>query len=236
MTTPVAPISLSDVNVEIGRSATAYIDMNESPVRALAGRGAPNSQIPLSFCAGQTYTPNISLLTQNYFPGSSAPSPVNANYWRYKICVIYSWTELTNAGWYGTQRITKIGLYVNSVPLISPFPNWTIGLINTTDPVGTDITSGWTTVRNPVSQSFSTGLYIFTLDTPFIWEGGYSYNNLGVGFVWGSTGSLSNSGTVAYNFTGDTRWAGTYTAGTYALTDSAPNTQVGRPLIVFYND
>ena len=236
MTTPVAPISLSDVNVEIGRAATAYVDMNESPVRALAGFAGSGTFIDLGSCGGQTYTPNISLLTQNYFPGSSTPSPVNANYWRYKICIIYSYNELINAGWYGNQRITKIGLYVNTVPLVSPFPNWTIGLTNTYDPVGTDITSGWTTVRNPVSQSFSTGLYVFTLDTPFIWTGGFPYTNLGVGFVWGSTGSISNSGTVAFNNSGSTKWAGTNTAGTYALTDSAPNTQVGRPLIVFYND
>ena len=37
MPLPTGTISLSDVNIELGRAATASINLNESPVRALAG-------------------------------------------------------------------------------------------------------------------------------------------------------------------------------------------------------
>jgi hypothetical protein len=40
MATPTGTISLSDVNIELRRSSTAGIDMNDSQVRALARRGS----------------------------------------------------------------------------------------------------------------------------------------------------------------------------------------------------
>lgn len=55
MTTPTGTISLNDVNVELGKSATANITMNDSNVRVLAGITGTNTQISMNDLRGKTY-------------------------------------------------------------------------------------------------------------------------------------------------------------------------------------
>lgn len=62
-------ISLSQVNTELGRSATATIDMNDSAVRSLFGVGGSGTTISMSDGLGKSsftvgYTTNF---TNNYF-------------------------------------------------------------------------------------------------------------------------------------------------------------------------
>ena len=54
MTTPTGTISLSDVNVELGRSSTASINMNESAVRTLAGVGGSGTIISMNDLRGKS--------------------------------------------------------------------------------------------------------------------------------------------------------------------------------------
>lgn len=65
MTTPTGTISLSDVNVELGRSSTANISMNESAVRTLAGVGGSGTAISMNDLRGKSslsvsYPSNVS--------------------------------------------------------------------------------------------------------------------------------------------------------------------------------
>lgn len=52
MTLPTGTISLDQVNIELGRSATAVINMNEGPVRLLAG--VPSGAISMDNLRGKT--------------------------------------------------------------------------------------------------------------------------------------------------------------------------------------
>lgn len=54
MPTPTGTISLSDVNVELGRSSTANISMNEAAVRTLAGVGGSGTVISMDNLRGKS--------------------------------------------------------------------------------------------------------------------------------------------------------------------------------------
>lgn len=54
MPTPTGTISLSDVNVELGRSSTANISMNEAAVRTLAGVGGSGTIITMDNLRGKS--------------------------------------------------------------------------------------------------------------------------------------------------------------------------------------
>jgi hypothetical protein len=71
MTTPTGTISLSDVNVELGRSSTANISMNEAAVRTLAGVGGSGTVISMDNLRGKSsfsvsYPSNVSSSFSGY--------------------------------------------------------------------------------------------------------------------------------------------------------------------------
>ena len=60
MTTPAGTISLNDVNVELIRSGTATIDMNDSQVRTLAGAGGSGTTIDMDSLRGKSWVITLS--------------------------------------------------------------------------------------------------------------------------------------------------------------------------------
>ena len=89
------PISLSDVNVELGLSATAQISLNDSVVRTLFGIGS--GQIGMSNGFGKA----------NQFAFTISSNQTNANLA----------TLATNAGWNGTTKVVATigsGIYISS--------------------------------------------------------------------------------------------------------------------------
>ena len=71
MPTPTGTISLSDVNVELGRSSTANISMNEAAVRTLAGVGGSGTVISMDNLRGKSsmsvsYPSNVSSSFSGY--------------------------------------------------------------------------------------------------------------------------------------------------------------------------
>jgi hypothetical protein len=78
MTLPASPnsISLGQVNTELGRSATATIDMNDSAVRSLFGRPGSGTQISMSDGRGKSaITISLAGLTSVFgtaYPGNTA--------------------------------------------------------------------------------------------------------------------------------------------------------------------
>lgn len=67
MPTPTGTIALSDVNVELGRSSTASINMNESAVRSLAGVGGSGTIISMDDLRGKS---NLGATLNNYEAGA----------------------------------------------------------------------------------------------------------------------------------------------------------------------
>lgn len=167
-------------------------------------------------------------------PALTDPGPINSYYWRQLYKVIYTAAELNAAGLSGSTQLTGLMLYVISVPSPLP-PTVIIGLTNTVSAVGSDITSGWTTVFNgaypqtPTLNSATNPVYSlrFEFSSTFTWDG---TSNLGIGFADASRGAFTTGGTVATNSDGSARFTRADLAGAYALTDSASSTQSGRAI------
>lgn len=100
MTLPVVPgssLSFSQVNTELGRSATAQISLNESAVRTLAGVGASPATISVSNLSGKS----------NTFSFTIASNQTNANLRSLAVA----------AGWGGTAQVIATinsGVYISS--------------------------------------------------------------------------------------------------------------------------
>ena len=119
MPTPSGQISLSDVNTELGLSATALITMNDAAVRTLAGVGGSGTVITMQDLQGKSNEFNYIISTNQ--------SNLNLA------------TGATAAGWNGTSKLNvtiNSGIYIGSTSTGSPaltvsgsFPN-TVSLIN----------------------------------------------------------------------------------------------------------
>jgi hypothetical protein len=189
----------------------------------------------LGFCAAVAAAPAfIDPLVFNATPALTDPGPINNYYRRYVYKVIFTAAEISAAGWTTSQTIRRISFYVTSQPTNQPYPNYAIGMINTALTVGSDFTTGITTVLNQSSRSFTVNQEnILTLNTAFVWDG---TSNLGVSVAWGQcpTG-FTSSGVVRSNTGGTARYARTDAVGTYLVSNAASTTSSGRPCIRFYN-
>lgn len=178
------------------------------------------------------------LLGYNSDPTTTTPGPVNANYRRHVIKIIYTVAELNAAGISGSTTLRALGFFVTNAPNASyqPYPSYTVGMQNTASAVGSDLTTGWTTVRNAANFNFAVDtaglITVLDFNTNFTWNG---TSNLAIGFAWGMipTG-FTAAGVVRSNTSGSFRYALTDSAGTYVLTDVAGSTQSGRPAITLY--
>lgn len=245
MTTPSGQISLGDVNTELGRSSTfGPVSMDDNYVRNLAGfprYGDDDYLVADSYgmdsLRSKTWQYSAILQTGGYEPvsGTTEATPVNNYYKRYKIVAIYTKAELNAAGWTGARKIGFVGIYVYSIPNNQPFPNYIVGLMNTTATSG-DLTAAYTS-RTAQNESFAvsggTTLNGIVLTTPFIWTGEY---NLGIIWAWGATSNWSSTGRIIKMSTGSTTYAATDDAGTYTITSSATQSNSGRPKVYLAPD
>lgn len=146
MTTPTGTISLSDVNVELGRSSTANISMNEAAVRTLAGVGGSGTAISMNDLRGK------SSLSVNY------PSGASGSFFGYDYCG-YADTQVdapTISGGTGTYtyswtRISGSWFTINSSTAQRPI--WSIATLcndSRTEIWRVTVTSGSTSVTDDV--------------------------------------------------------------------------------------
>lgn len=172
-------------------------------------------------------------------PATTDPGPLNIYYRRTKMTVIYTAAELNAAGMSGSTTIYGLGFYVVNAPTTSyqPYPNYTIGMVNTTFAVGNDISSAWTTVRTASNldnfvPSTPGNPEVIRFTTAFTWNG---TNNLGIGFAWGMVPTgYTSAGVVRSSSSGSFAYTRTDSAGTYALTDIGATSQSGRPIMFLY--
>ena len=83
MTTPTGTISMSDVNVELGKSSTATISLNDTDVRILAG--IPSGTISMNDLRGKTYKAKyLGIASYN----ATATIPIK----------VYAWSESSGFG------------------------------------------------------------------------------------------------------------------------------------------
>ncbi len=128
--------------------------------------------------------------------GTSIACPINVWYQSLHGQSVYTAAELNAAGVYGPINITQIGFNVTGLPALA-MPNFVVrmGHTSSTD-VSSWISTGLTQVwSNGSYQPTSTGWNMYTLSTPFLWNG---IDNIVVDTAFGLIGSYSSSGTTQY--------------------------------------
>jgi hypothetical protein len=167
--------------------------------------------------------------------GTQASGPFNAYYRRYIIVATYTSAEMSTAcGGALSATIRGMRIYVSNAPSASyqPFPGYSIGAKNTTEPE-TQSNSGstggtFTLVKGPSNESFTaltTKEFIF--DTPIEWTG----SNFVFSWAWCQipTG-YTDAGSCPVG-SGSRYSAFVDNAGCYSISSVTSSTQSGRPVL-----
>lgn len=219
-------------------STTEGAETFTASVRTVSTSGtivATSSSVTINDTSVGSNPPSATVLTFNYTAPATTNGPINIYFRRLLWKSIYTAAELNAAGWSGSTTIRRISFYVTSVPFYQPIPGWTIGMQNTASSGATDLTTGWTTVRNAANApTFVVNTEnIIILDTPFTWNG---TSNLAIGFASSQISpTFHPSGVVRGNQPGSSRHATSDSAGSYTLTTAAPSTATYRPVITLYS-
>ena len=128
--------------------------------------------------------------------GNYDACPINVWYESLHGQSVYTAAELNAAGVIGPIYITQIGFNITGLPT-KAMPNFVIRMGHTTaSNVANWISTGLTRVWSSTSfQPTATGWNMFTLSTPFLWNG---TDNIVVDTAFGLIGSSTSRGTVQY--------------------------------------
>ncbi len=129
--------------------------------------------------------------------GTQAASPINVYYQSLHGQAVYTAAELNALGVFGPINITELGFNITALP-DKNMPNFVVRMKHTT---ATNVTS-WidsqdlvTVYSNASYRPTATGYNMYTLSTPFLWNG---TENLLIDTAYGLIGSYSSTGTVQY--------------------------------------
>ncbi len=148
--------------------------------------------------------------------GTSVASPINVYYRSRRGQSVYTKAELNAAGVEGPIQITRIGFNITGLPART-MPNFVIRIGHTTATNASNwITTGLTQVWSEASyRPTATGWNMYTLSTPFLWNG---TDNIVIDTAFGLTESWNSSGTVQFT---------TVTSGyRYGQSDSVDQTDI----------
>jgi len=143
-------------------------------------------------------TPTVAIIigTGTSSNGTTAACPVNVYYQSLHGQSVYTKTELNAAGVIGPIYITQIGFNITGLPT-KAMPDFIVRMGHTAaSNVANWISSGLTRVWSSASfQPTATGWNMYTLSTPFYWDGN---QNIVVDTAFSQIGSYSSSGTTQY--------------------------------------
>jgi len=150
MPTPTGTISLNDVNIELGRSSGANINMNDSAVRTLAGVGGSGTIITMNDLRGK------SSLTVDY-PAAATGVFYGSDYCGYVDAQVGVPTISGGNGTYSYswQRISGSIFTISSSTAQRPYWYATFCNDGATEVWRVTVTSGSTSVTDDVSVSLS---------------------------------------------------------------------------------
>lgn len=163
--------------------------------------------------------------------GTSTASPINVYYQSLHGQSVYTAAELNAAGVVGPINITQIGFNIASLPSLT-MPNFVVRMGHTTSTnVASWISTGLTQVWSSTSYlPTATGWNMYTLSTPFLWDG---TSNIVIDTAFGLIGSYTSTGTVLYStVTSGYRFARSDTADQTSVF-TAGSTSTNRPNVKF---
>ena len=187
--TTVTGTSYSDTNVTNGTTYNYY-------VTTLYTNPAGESAASNTASATPNIVTEVIIGTGTGSNGTSTACPINVYYQSLHGQSVYTAAELNAAGVVGPINITQIGFNVTGLPTKS-MPNFIVRMGHTTAAnVSSWISTGLTQVWSSSSyQPTATGWNMYTLSTPFLWNG---IDNIVVDTAFGLIGSYSSSGTTQY--------------------------------------
>ena len=173
------------------------------------------------------------IITQTRLNTTTEVNIANNYYRRYIIMWVYSSAEMQAAFGKTSATISGLRFFVNQQPTHQPFPDYAIGMKNGSFGTSTPGNTGYTIVKSPAPESFTTNQTktFLPLTTPFTWTGG----DLAIVFAWGqSPTNWSSSGQSGVG--AGTSWVDlTDSAGSYVINTSNPiSTRSTRPVIQLY--
>ncbi|HNQ43344.1 MAG TPA: choice-of-anchor D domain-containing protein, partial [Candidatus Cloacimonadota bacterium] len=129
--------------------------------------------------------------------GTNAASPINVYYQSLHGQAVYTAAELNALDVFGPVNITELGFNITALP-DKNMPNYVVRMKHTT---AVNV-SNWvnsddliTVYSNPSYRPTVTGYNMYTLSTPFLWNG---TDNILIDTAFGLIGSYSSTGSVQY--------------------------------------
>jgi agmatine/peptidylarginine deiminase len=187
--TTVTGTSYSDTNVTNGTTYNYY-------VTTLYTNPAGESAASNTASATPNIVTEVIIGTGTGSNGTSTACPVNQYYRSLHGQAVYTAAELNAAGVVGPINITKIGFNITGLPS-QAMPNFVVRMGHTTATnVSSWISTGLTQVWSSSSyQPTATGWNMYTLSTPFLWNG---IDNIVVDTAFNQIASWNYSGTTEY--------------------------------------
>lgn len=178
-------------------SITAGVDVTNGTIASLVFNATAGS-----YTAAKTETitvgtiPEAVLGTGTASTSTSDASPINIWYKSLHGQSVYTAAELNAAGITGPISITQIGFNITGLPAMA-MPNFIVRIGHTSaSNVASWISTGLTQVWSSASyQPSSTGWNMYTLSTPFQWNG---TSNIVIDTAFGLLENYNQSGTVQY--------------------------------------
>ncbi len=146
---------------------------------------------------------------------------------------VYTASEMQAAFGKSSATISGLRFFVNQQPLYQPLPNYAIGMKNGSFSGGSPGHTGYTVVKNPSNESFTTNQNkVFDpFNTSFEWTGG----DLAIIFAWGQSPTSWNASGQSGLGAGTMYYTWTDAAGTYVINTDNPNqTLQNRPVVQLY--
>lgn len=253
MTTPTGTISLSNVNTELGKAATALITMNDANVRTLAVKTTPGSTISMNDLRGKSsgapthaftfYDANLNAITSinegsSFQVGlTSLLGSQNYTFYNYTITGVSS-ADLSNASLTGS--IQEDGNYISFTVAADATTEGAETLTITLNSGQGAIATKTLTINDTSTTPAAT--YSLTRSAASVNEGGsftitfstnqagsFAYTITGVSSAdinnASLTGSVTNGSVLSYSVTADSTTEGTETF-TIALNNGLASTSV----------
>lgn len=175
------------------------------------------------------WSPNI--ITQTSQNGTTSPNIINIYYRRTIMMWVYSAAELQSATGKTSGTIKGLRFYVIGQPAYQPLPEYAIGMKNGSFGTSAPGNTGYTVVKSPSSESFTTSTTKEFVLTDFSWTG----QDLAIIFAWGQCPTGYSASGIVGTGAGSMWYTWQDGPGSYVInTDDPINLMTYRPVVQLY--
>lgn len=173
------------------------------------------------------------IITSTGINGNTSTNICNIYFRRSIMMWVYTASELQAAFGKNSADISGLRFFVNTQPLYQPIPDYAIGMKNGTFGSTTPGSTGYTIVKTPSGENFTsnTTKEFDPLDAPFEWTGG----DIAIIFAWGQCPTTYSASGTSPIGAGTMWYQWTDSSGTYTInSDNPTSTRLWRPVVQLY--